>query len=63
MESPVLRVLATVALSVIGLAFISVIVSQKSNTTGVINAGSAGLSGLITAATSPLGQSNQYGGY
>lgn len=65
MESPVLRVLATVVASIMGLAIISVILSQKSNTTAVINAGSTGLSGLITAATAPVsGQSgNIYGGY
>jgi len=48
------RVLLAVVGSILSLAFVSAVLSQKANTVNVLNAGSTGLANLITAATSPI---------
>lgn len=48
---------------VIGLAIIAVIVSQRANTVGVIQAGSSGLASIINAAVQPVvGSGGGFGG-
>jgi hypothetical protein len=44
-------IITSVVASLFGLAIVSVLVSQKSQTTGVIGATASGLAGLIQAAT------------
>jgi hypothetical protein len=44
----------TVALAVVGLAMLSVLVSRKSNTTGVIQAGASGFGNVLGVAMSPV---------
>lgn len=45
---------STIALAVIGLAVVAVIVSRKSNTTGVIQSAASGLANNIGVAISPV---------
>lgn len=60
----------TIILSIVGLAIISVLVSNKANTTGVIQSAASGLANNIGVAESPvtgtnvslqLGYPNSYG--
>lgn len=44
----------TIALAVVGLAIISVLVSKKANTAGVIQASASGLANNIAVAESPV---------
>lgn len=44
----------SIALAVIGLAIIATLVSNKANTTGVIQAGASGLANNIAVAQSPV---------
>ncbi len=46
--------MVTVALAIVGLAMLSVLVSRKSNTTGVIQAGASGFSNALGAATASV---------
>ena len=46
--------IAAVLTAVIGLAVIAVILSQKSNTTGVLQSGGSAIATLIQAATGPV---------
>lgn len=56
--SSIVEAVSTIALAVIGLAIISVLVSRKANTAGVIQASASGLSNAIGVAQSPVtGQS------
>lgn len=48
----------TIALAVIGLAMVSAIVSNKANTSGVVQALSSGLGNNIAAATAPVTGAN-----
>lgn len=52
--SDTVTALVSVLTALIGLAALSVILSKNANTTGVIQAGSTGFSGLLTAATAPV---------
>ena len=45
---------STIALAVVGLAVVAAIVSRKSNTAGVIQAGASGLANNIGVALSPV---------
>ena len=44
----------TILLAVVGLAMVSVLVSRKSNTTGVIQAGASGFGNALAVAQSPV---------
>ena len=44
----------TIALAVVGLAIVSVLVSNRANTTGVIQAGASGLANNLGVAESPV---------
>ena len=44
----------TIVLAVIGLAIVSVLVSNRANTTGVIQAGASGLGNVLGEAISPV---------
>ena len=48
------RAVIAVVSSVIGLAILSVILSARANTAGVIQAGGQALSGVLGAATAPV---------
>lgn len=48
------RIMIALLSSVMGLALVSVLLSQKANTVGVINASTNGVSGLISAANAPI---------
>lgn len=50
----VLRDLTTVLLAIIGLAVFAVIVSRRSNTSGVINSGSSAFNTALATATGPV---------
>lgn len=52
--------LAGIAALVVGVAILSVIVSTKSNTTGVIQAAASGFGNILSVATAPVtGQGGQ----
>lgn len=46
--------IATIALAIIGLAVVSVLVSNRANTSKVIGAGTGGFAGDLLAAESPV---------
>ena len=46
--------LVAIALAIVGLATLSVIVSNNANTSGVISAGTSGFAQLLQAATGPV---------
>lgn len=46
--------IVTIALAVVGLAMLSVILSRRSNTTGVIQAGASGFGNVLGAATASV---------
>lgn len=48
----------TIVLAIVGLAIISVLVSRKANTAGVIQAGASGLGNDIGVAASPVTGAN-----
>jgi hypothetical protein len=48
----------TILASVIGLAMLAVVVSQKAQTSSVIQSGGSALASVIGAAVSPLGGGN-----
>ena len=48
----------TIALAVVGLAIVSVLVSNKANTAGVIQAGASGLANNLGVAESPVTGAN-----
>jgi hypothetical protein len=48
----------TVLAAIIGVAIIAVIVSNKSNTAGVLSAGGSAFSSILGAAVNPGGQTN-----
>lgn len=52
--SELTKSLTAIATAIIGLAILSVIVSKQANTSGVIQAASAGLATDIQAAVSPV---------
>jgi hypothetical protein len=54
------RALLAIVGSILGLAVLSTLLSQRAQTVGVIGAASSGLANLITAAESPVtgGQAN-----
>lgn len=45
---------ATIGLAVIGLAMVAVLISRRSNTAGIIQAGASGLANNIGVAISPV---------
>jgi hypothetical protein len=48
------RAILAIVSSIVGLAIISVVLSQQAQTTSVIQAGSQGLASVIGAATAPV---------
>lgn len=52
--SEILRDLTTVLLAIVGLAIFAVIVSRKSNTSGVINSGSSAFNTALATAEGPV---------
>lgn len=46
--------IVTIATAIIGVAILAVIVSQRSNTVGVINAAGSAFSGALGTAVSPV---------
>jgi hypothetical protein len=48
----------TIVTSIVGLAMLAVIVSQKASTSTVIQSGGSALAAVIGAAVSPLGTGN-----
>jgi PRD1 phage membrane DNA delivery len=55
MSDQFLTSLVTVATAIIGVAILAVLVSSKSNTTGVISAAGGAFAKDLSAAISPLG--------
>ena len=55
MSDNLITALVSIVVAIIGLASLSVILSPKAQTGGVIKAASGGLAQDIAAATSPLG--------
>ena len=53
----------SIALSIVGLAIIAVLVSNRANTAGVIQAASAGFGNDLLAAVSPVTGGGGSGGY
>lgn len=49
-----LRALLAIGSSIVGLSVLSVILSNRAQTTSVINAAGSAFSGLISAATAPV---------
>ena len=45
---------ATILTAVIGVAILAVILSKRSNTTGVIDSGAKGFSSILSTALSPI---------
>lgn len=45
----------TIATAIVGVAFLAVLVSRSSNTTGVLSAGSGGFAQALCTALSPIG--------
>lgn len=62
MSEAFLNSIVTVVLAIVGVATLAVLVSKQANTSGVIQAGSQGLSGLINAAVSPVTGGGSGGG-
>jgi PRD1 phage membrane DNA delivery len=54
----IVEAIVTVALAVVGLAIVSVLVSGKANTAGVIQAGASGLANNLGVAESPVTGAN-----
>ena len=50
----ILESVSTIILAIIGLAMVSVLVSKKANTMGVIQASASGLANNIAVAQSPV---------
>lgn len=48
------RALVSIVASIIGLSILSVVLSSRAQTAGVINAGASGLAAVLNAATSPV---------
>lgn len=46
--------IVTVAMGIVGVAILAVLVSQKSNTTGVLSAFGNAFSNMLSAATAPV---------
>jgi hypothetical protein len=51
----------TVVGGIVGLAIVAVLVSQKAQTPGVVQAGGTALSQIIGAAVAPVSQNNNFG--
>jgi PRD1 phage membrane DNA delivery len=59
-----IRAVVTIATAIIGLAVLSVLVSSRANTVGVIAASGRAFGGSLLAAEAPvLGSASSYGGY
>lgn len=59
-----IRAVVTIATAIVGLAVLSVLVSSRANTAGVIGAAGRAFSGSLVAAEGPvLGNASAYGGY
>ncbi len=52
--SEILRDVTTVALAIVGVAVLAVLVSRRSNTTGVINASSSAYNTALATAVGPV---------
>ncbi len=55
MSNEIIGQVGAIAIAIIGLATLAVILSRRSNTAGVIGAGSSGLAKDISAAIAPIG--------
>lgn len=53
MNSPI-EPIVTIAMAIVGVAILSVLVSQKSNTAGVLSAFGQTFSNMLSAATAPV---------
>jgi PRD1 phage membrane DNA delivery len=58
MEDGALKVFIGLAVAIVGLATLSVVLSQNAQTTSVINAASSGLGTVITDAVAPVSSTN-----
>ncbi len=58
MGHPVIEGIVTVAILVVGVASLSVVLSKKSNTVGVIHAGASALGNNLAVAMSPVTGAN-----
>ncbi len=54
MSEQLVTSIVTVVMAIIGVAILAVLVSNRSNTVGVINAGASGFSTALGAALSPV---------
>jgi hypothetical protein len=54
MSDELIRSVVTVLTAIIGVAIIAVLVSQKANTSGVIQAGGSAFSGALATAVGPI---------
>ncbi len=54
MSNEIIGQVGAIAIAIIGLATLAVILSRRSNTAGVIGAGSSGLAKDISAAIAPI---------
>jgi hypothetical protein len=52
--SEITQALVVIALAIVGVAIVSVLVSRKSNTTGVIQAAASGFGNSLAVATAPV---------
>ena len=52
--SEILRDVTTIALAIVGVAVLAILVSKKSNTTGVINASSSAYNTALATAEGPV---------
>lgn len=61
MSEQLISSMVTVALAIIGVAIIAVLVSNKANTTGVINSAGTAFSGALGTALSPVTGATNFG--
>lgn len=54
MGNSIIEAVVTIAMAIVGLAIIATLVSNKANTTGVIQASASGFSNALAVAQSPV---------
>lgn len=63
MSDQLISSVVTVLTAIVGVAIIAVLVSQKANTAGVIQAGGSAFSGALGTALSPVTGSSSFGSF
>lgn len=54
MSNELITSITTVLTAIVGVAFLAVLVSKNSNTSGVVSSGGSALSGFLAVAESPV---------